>query len=107
MDIIAENISDDPEYRKFIKKNYMQSGVIVTSSAKKEVTERTAYEMYYDFSEAIKTIPSHRILAINRGEKESVLSVKINIDKDYLISNGDKEFIYTNSYWNIMNRVHT
>ena len=92
-DIIAENISDDPEYRKFIKKNYMQSGVIVTSSAKKEVTERTAYEMYYDFSEAIKTIPSHRILAINRGEKEEILKVKIEKKVDQILGHIEKDII--------------
>ena len=69
-DIIAEEISDDPEYRKAIKKIYYKFGVLETSANKEE---KSAYEMYYSFSEKISTIPSHRILAINRGEKEEFL----------------------------------
>ena len=74
-DIIAEEISDDPEFRKQIKKVYYKLGTIETTSSKDE--EKSAYEMYYNFSEKISTIPSHRILAINRGEKEEFLKVKL------------------------------
>ena len=74
-DIIAEEISDDPEFRKQIKKVYYKLGTIETTSCKDE--EKSAYEMYYNFSEKISTIPSHRILAINRGEKEEFLKVKL------------------------------
>ncbi len=75
-DIIAEEISDDPEFRKQIKKMYYREGFIVTKSLKEE---NPIYNMYNDFKEKISTIPSHRILAINRGEKEEFL--KVSIDK--------------------------
>ena len=73
-DIIAEEISDDPEFRKQIKKMYYREGFIVTKNAKEE---NPTYSMYNDFKEKISTIPSHRILAINRGEKEEFLKVTI------------------------------
>ena len=75
-DIIAEEISDDPEFRKQIKKMYYREGFIVTKSLKEE---NPIYNMYNDFKEKISTIPSHRILAINRGEKKEFL--KVSIDK--------------------------
>jgi len=75
LDIIAENISDVAEYRKEIKRLCYRTGKIETKPAKKD--EKSNYEMYYDFEEEIKRIPSHRILAINRGEKEEFLKVKI------------------------------
>ena len=74
-DIIAENISDVAEYRKKIKQMCYREGMIKTQNAKEN--EKSTYEMYYDFSENIKWIPSHRILAINRGEKEKFLKVKL------------------------------
>jgi len=74
-DIIAEQISDEAEYRKRMKILCQKEAVIVTKAAKEE---KSPYEMYYEFSETIKTLPSHRILAINRGEKEEKLkSIKI------------------------------
>ena len=75
-DIIAEMISDNPEYRKEIKRICYRDGVIVTKGTKPE--EKSAYNMYYEFSEKVNRIPSHRILAINRGEKEEFLKVKID-----------------------------
>ena len=75
LDIIAEMISDNPEYRKLIKQIIYSKGVIKTIATKPE--EKSAYEMYYDFSENVNKLPSHRILAINRGEKEEFLKVKI------------------------------
>ena len=81
LDIIAEDISDNPKFRKYIKKVCYHEGVIVTKAANPE--EKSNYEMYYDYQETVSKIPSHRILAINRGEKEEFLKVKIekNIDK--------------------------
>lgn len=81
MDIIAEIISDNYDFRKFIREYVFENGVIQTTG---ESDERTPYEIYYDYSERIKTIPSHRILAINRGEKEEVLNVKINFDEEHV-----------------------
>ena len=68
LDIIAENISDNADYRKKIKKICYREGTITTTAAKPD--EKSNYEMYYDYSELVFRIPSHRILAINRGEKE-------------------------------------
>ena len=82
MDIIAENISDNAEYRKQIKKLCYREGMIVSKAAK---DEKSSYEMYYDFSELIRQIPSHRILAINRGEKEEFLKVKIEKPEDKIL----------------------
>ncbi len=73
-DIIAENIADDADYRKKIKSLCFREAVIETKGAKEE---SSAYDMYYDYKEAILKIPSHRILAINRGEKEEFLKVKL------------------------------
>ncbi len=81
-DIIAEIISDDPYFRKKIKSLYYREGTIETAAAK---DEKSPYEMYYEFSEKISTIPSHRILAINRGEKEEFLKVKINKNIEKII----------------------
>ncbi|ADK13353.1 MULTISPECIES: Tex family protein [Clostridium] len=77
VDIISEVISDEAKYRKWIRKFVWENGIIET---KGESKEPTPYEMYYDYREAVKSIPPHRILAINRGEKEKVLSVKISCD---------------------------
>lgn len=74
-DIVAEIISDVAEYRKDIRKIIYDVGVIVSKAAK---DEKSVYEMYYDYAEAVSKIPSHRILAINRGEKEEFLKVKID-----------------------------
>ena len=82
MDIIAENISDNAEYRKQIKKLCYREGMIVSKAAK---DEKSSYEMYYNFSELIRQIPSHRILAINRGEKEEFLKVKIEKPEDKIL----------------------
>ena len=77
LDIIAETISDNAKYRKEIKKLCYREGTIVTKASK--VEEKSNYEMYYEYQEALKYIPSHRILAINRGEKEGFL--KVSLDK--------------------------
>ena len=79
-DIIAEMISDDPELTAAIREKTHDAGVIVTEAADPE--EKTVYEMYYEYSEGAAKIPNHRILAINRGEKEKKLKVKVQTDAE-------------------------
>jgi len=83
VDIIAEGISDNAEYRKKIREIFFKEGVIVTK-AKKE--EDSVYRMYYDFKEPVAKIVGHRILAINRGEKEGFLTVKIIVAETTIIN---------------------
>ncbi|GAA0728145.1 Tex family protein [Clostridium malenominatum] len=83
MDVISEIISDEAEYRKWIRNYVAKEGLIET---KGESKEPTPYEMYYNYTEAVRSIPAHRILAINRGEKEKILSVKISVDMDKIIN---------------------
>ncbi|SEF39659.1 uncharacterized protein SAMN05660865_00126 [Caloramator fervidus] len=83
LDIIAEEISDNAEYRKFIRNITFKEGIIVTKAIKQETSP---YEMYYDYKEAVRTIPAHRVLAINRGEREEFLSVKIEAPVEKIIS---------------------
>ncbi|MGJ0847274.1 Tex family protein [Tissierella praeacuta] len=78
MDIIAEIVSDDADNRDMIKKIINDKGVLVVEGVDKE--EKTVYEMYYDYKESVKSIANHRILAINRGEKDKKLKVTLNID---------------------------
>ena len=94
LDIIAENISDNAEYRKVIKKICYREGIIVTKATNPE--EKSSYEMYYDFSEKVNRIPSHRILAINRGEKEEFLKVKIEKPEDKILSHIEQNIIKDN-----------
>ncbi|MGL4849210.1 MAG: Tex family protein [Clostridium sp.] len=82
-DIIAEAISDEAKYRKWIRGITFREGKIETKGSS---DERTPYEMYYEYSEEVFKIPPHRILAINRGEKEKILSVKITMNEGKLIS---------------------
>ena len=79
MDIIAEQVSDDAKHRKWIREFTVKSGMLV-SKAKKE--EDSVYRLYYEYEEPLSKIPSHRILAVNRGEKEGFLSVKVEVDKE-------------------------
>lgn len=93
LDIIAENISDNPEYRKKIKRICYREGIINTKSAK---DEKSNYEMYYDFQEKVNRIPSHRILAINRGEKEEFLKVKIDKPEEKILELIQNDIIKNN-----------
>ena len=79
LDIIAEEISDNARFRKKIRGITYRTGKLVSSAVDKD--ESTVYDMYYNFSEQIKKVPSHRVLAINRGEKEEKLKVKIELDE--------------------------
>lgn len=91
LDIIAENISDNPIYRKKIKGICYREAVINVKASKPE--EKSSYDMYYDFNESIKRLPSHRILAINRGEKEEFLKVKIDKPEDKIIDLMQRDMI--------------
>ena len=91
LDIIAEDISDNPKYRKKIKGFCYREGLIETKASKEE--EKSNYEMYYNYSEAIKYIPSHRILAINRGEKEEFLKVKLEKPEEKILNYIKKDII--------------
>ena len=91
LDIIAEDISDNSKYRKEIKRLCYREGLIVTKAAKPE--EKSNYEMYYEYSEAIKYIPSHRILAINRGEKEEFLKAKLEKPEEKILIFIEKDII--------------
>lgn len=94
-DIIAEDISDNADYRKMLKKIYHYEGLITSEAVNPD--EKSSYEMYYDFSEKVKTIPSHRILAINRGEKEKLLKVKITKPEEKVLADLEKAIIIKNS----------
>ncbi|GAB6086340.1 Tex family protein [Alkaliphilus crotonatoxidans] len=80
MDIVAEMISDNGDYRREIRKITYLEGLIISKAVKEEA--ESVYEMYYDYQEAVKSIPDHRILAINRGEKEGFLKLKVDIAVD-------------------------
>ncbi len=84
--IIAEWLSDNASYRKWIRRFFYQEGEFCSQLKKNCEDDGKVYEMYYDYKEAVKSIKSHRILAINRGEKEGVLSVSIHIDKDKVVA---------------------
>lgn len=89
LDIIAEDISDNAKYRKKIRGITYRTGKLVTTAVNKD--ESTVYDMYYNFSEEIKKIPSHRILAITRGEKEKVLKVKLDLDEESVLKYLERE----------------
>ena len=91
LDIIAENISDEPKYRKEIKRQCYREGLIVAKASKEE--EKSNYEMYYNYNENVKYIPSHRILAINRGEKEGFLKVKVQKPEEKILLYMEKDII--------------
>ena len=92
--IISEWISDNASYRKWIRSYFYKNGIICSSKKKgDDIDPNKTYEMYYSYQEPIKWIKAHRILALNRGENEKVLSVSIDIDKDGIISYLEKKLI--------------
>lgn len=95
MDIIAESISDEAEYRAFIRKMTFDKGTIVT---KGDSETESVFEMYYDYSEPVSKIPGHRILAINRGEKEKVLSVKLEAPVEDILKKLESKIIVGNKF---------
>lgn len=92
LDIIAEDISDNAKYRKEIKRQCYREGLIQTKANKPE--EKSNYEMYYEYQEAVKYIPSHRILAINRGEKEDFLKVKLEKPEEKILAYMQRDVIH-------------
>ena len=100
LDIIAENISDNAKYRKYIKKVCYREGTITTKATKPD--EKSNYEMYYDFSELVHKLPSHRILAINRGETEDFLKVSIDKPEDKILFYIKRDLIKGNTQFTEM-----
>ena len=94
--IIAEWISDNASYRKSIRNYTFRNGIIVTKLKKDAVDENKVYEMYYDYQEKVREIKPHRVLAINRAEKEKVITVSIDINKDEIINNLKSKIIKNN-----------
>ena len=98
--IIAEWVSDNASYRKWLRNYTYRNGIIITKIKKDANDENKTYEMYYDYQEKVKEIKPHRVLAINRAENEKVISVNIDIDKDEIINHlktkiikNDKSFV--------------
>ena len=91
--IIAEWISDNASYRKWIRSYFYKNGIITSKIKKNAEDEGKVYEMYYDYSEPVKWIKPHRILALNRGEKEKALTVSIDVDKDGILAFLEKKII--------------
>ena len=96
-DIIAEIVSDDAKIRKYIRELALREGVIVTKNA---TEEKSVYDMYYDYSESVKTIAPHRVLAINRGEKENFLKVKVEINNEKVIKYIINEYVNDKNFKN-------
>ena len=105
LDIIAEDISDNADYRKKIKSFCFREAVIATTAVDSE--KKSPYEMYYEYSEPILHIPSHRILAINRGEKEEFLKVKVNKPEDKILNHLRKKIIldFKGSYNELLDKT--
>ena len=96
-DIIAEIVSDDAKIRKYIRELALREGVIVTRNS---TEEKSVYDMYYDYSESVKTIAPHRVLAINRGEKEDFLKVKVEINNEKVINYIINEYVNDKNFKN-------
>ncbi|MDB2780766.1 RNA-binding transcriptional accessory protein [Clostridioides difficile] len=96
-DIIAELVSDDAKIRKYIRELALREGMIVSKSA---TDEKSVYDMYYDYSEAVKSMVPHRVLAINRGEKENFLKVKLEINNDKVLNYIINEYVNDKNFKN-------
>lgn len=95
LDIIAENISDDAEYRTYIRDITVKEGKLVTAA--KDTEAKSVYEMYYEFEEPVNKAAGYRVLAINRGEKEKFLSVKITAPEERILGYLEKKIIIKNN----------
>lgn len=95
--IIAEWISDNAYYRKWIRSYFFKNGVITSKLKKKDADANKTYEMYYDFTESVKHIKPHRVLAINRGENEKILSVNIEVNNEEVLSYLESKIIKKDS----------
>ncbi|MGL6173802.1 MAG: Tex family protein [Cellulosilyticaceae bacterium] len=97
MDILAELISDNATYRGYIRKATFEEGILVTKVKDSGKDEKAVFSMYYDYSEKVKTMPGHRVLAINRGESEKIITAKIEAPVDNIISYLQRQVIMPNS----------
>lgn len=95
--IIAEWISDNAYYRKWIRSYFFKNGVVTSKLKKKDADANKTYEMYYDFTEPVKHIKPHRVLAINRGENEKILSVNIEVNNEEVLSYLESKIIKKDS----------
>ena len=95
--IIAEWISDNASYRKELRRRMFREGILTAKKKKNAVDEKKVYEMYYDYSEPVKRMKAHRILAVNRGEKEDVLSVSISVNEEEMLGYLETKIIKNNS----------
>lgn len=91
--IIAERISDDAKYRKAIRDYVYHNGVLISKKKKNAEDEKGVYEMYYDYSEKVSRMKPHRVLAVNRGEKEDVLSVSLDVNQEDITSYLERKII--------------
>lgn len=91
--IIAERISDDAKYRKAIRDYVYHNGVLISKKKKNADDEKGVYEMYYDYSEKVSRMKPHRVLAVNRGEKEGVLSVSLDVNQEDITSYLERKII--------------
>ena len=91
--IIAEIVSDEAQYRKDLRSNLFDNGIAETKIKKDAEDEKKVYEMYYDYHEPINKIKPHRVLALNRAEKEKIITVKLDIDRDRMINYLEKNII--------------
>ena len=98
--IIAEWISDNAYYRKYVRSYYFKNGIIYSKLKKNSSDELKKYEMYYDYNESVKTIKPHRVLAINRGENEKILNVNIEVNETEIISYINEKVIKKDSIVN-------
>lgn len=96
-DIIAEIVSDDAKIRKYIRELSLREGILITKNSK---DTKSVYDMYYDYSESVKTIAPHRVLAINRGEKEDFLKVKLEINTEKVINYIVNKYVKNNNFKN-------
>ncbi|MFL8800349.1 MULTISPECIES: Tex family protein [unclassified Clostridioides] len=96
-DIIAELVSDDAKIRKYIRELALREGMIVSKSS---TDEKSVYDMYYDYNEAVKSMAPHRVLAINRGEKENFLKVKLEINNDKVLNYIINEYVNDKNFKN-------
>lgn len=99
MDIIAEKVSQDPENRAIVKKYYLATGNLVVAGVGDEKKKETStYQMYWDYSEPLGTLKSHRVLAINRGEREGELAVTLDVDEDGAVGRLQERYTINNQY---------
>src|SRR5699024_9724225 len=97
--------TDEPEYRTYIRKETLKDGRIETKLKKQELDEKHVYEMYYEYSESIRSTVSHRILAMNRAEKENVLKVTIQAPADRMITYLNKKTIKAHTEGQVLDIV--